>query len=213
MSGFQLDFKGIFTFGTTCLFVLMTLALCVVCAATDARAQSGAAQVEQKAFGDVAAPDINMPEPKQDEDNELWGVDSAMFISLSDDLQDLLLKEVEKVYNDCAAKGLYSRLHDCRCISVRFMDQRLRAGPDFNRNRLLDKIGAKCPNPAETAGYAYTECMGVQSHSRYENKEEYCECFGNNVARFYANRPIPHYAYYSKVSVAAYQACYKLIKN
>lgn len=146
---------------------------------------------------------VTMPEKKV---QEIWGTESDVFKALPDDLKELVLDEVQVVYNNCARKDLFSKLHDCRCVSIYFLDARLREGPKEDRNVMLEKVGAVCPNPVETAGYIYKECVPMYERT-FKKVDQYCACVANEVAVKYGKTPVPKRNYISFLKTDAHVKC------
>lgn len=153
--------------------------------------------------------DVSLPEKKKE---EIWGTESDVFKALPEDLKEIILDEVQTVYNNCLRKDMYSKLHDCRCVSIYFLDRRLRDGPHTDRNIMLEKVGAVCPNPVETAGYIYQECVPMKKLT-FKNVDEYCGCVANEVAVRYGKNPAPLLSYITHLKTEAHVKCVGIAKR
>jgi len=163
-----------------------------------------AAQVlSYKKAGDDS-PEITIPGDKSGEKG--YGVENPIFKALPPDIQEEILDEVQSVHDKCMGKGLYSKLHSCKCIASLFMDKRLEE-PDKPSEFIVSEVTNSCPNKEETAGYGYTNCIDLNQHSNIKNIDRYCSCVGNELARIYALRPKASYQYITSLSASAYSAC------
>lgn len=156
---------------------------------------------EQSVIEPVLPPKLEKKAP------DLMGTESEIFKSLSLEIQKEVLDEVQSVFDNCQGNYMYSRLHDCRCVSVFFMDQRLREGPEKHRNFIIDDVAKVCPNTPELAGLVYGRCTANISYQRLKNTDEYCSCVANQAARLYKKRPIPKHSYVAVLSAESHILC------
>lgn len=148
-----------------------------------------------------------LPPKLEKKTQDLMGTESEIFQSLSPEIQKEVLDEAQSVYDNCKGNYMYSRLHDCRCLSVFFLDQRLREGPEKYRNLIIDDIVKVCPNTPELAGLVYGRCTGSTRYQKLKNTDEYCSCVANQTARLYKERPIPKHSYVAVISAESHILC------
>ena len=97
------------------------------------------------------------------------------------------LDEMQSVYNRCT-KRFHSQYLDCRCIAVKFLDQRMTEGPKPPKRLLLDRVYKQCPATANIAGKTYRRCLGWASMRRSDYKR-FCECYANEYASIFSKNP------------------------
>lgn len=101
------------------------------------------------------------------------------------------LAEMDRVYNLCSTSSFYSTYYDCKCQAVKFLDQRIKLGPDLPFESIMMNVNTECTNVPGLAGYAYDLCTEKLSLLNYKDKDfaPFCECFANKFAKTYAKRP------------------------
>lgn len=97
------------------------------------------------------------------------------------------LDEMQAVYNRCSQR-FHSQYMDCRCIAVKFLDQRMRQGQEPPQRILLEKVYDKCPATAAVAGKTYNRCLNWASMMRRDYKS-FCECYANHYATTFSKNP------------------------
>ncbi len=108
------------------------------------------------------------------------------------DIEDIppeYLAEMEEIYQKCNSNDVFSTYFDCRCQAMRFLDERIEAGPEIHPNLLMKKINKECVNTTGIAGYSYGVCEQSMMVRNFHGYKKLCECFANTVAKEYANRP------------------------
>lgn len=136
---------------------------------------------------------------------------AELFAALPEDIKTEILEEVQTTYNDCARNEEYSIFHDCECISVKFLDARVLAGPEVPHNRIYQNIMQECVNDAGVAGFSYDSCASVMKYDRLDDLDKYCSCYANEVAKIYAKNPNTSTAYINDIGVKSYLKCNKEI--
>lgn len=127
----------------------------------------------------------------------------------SESIDPAYLDEMDRIYNTCAGSSLYSTYYDCRCQAVKFLDARIKRGPNPPTEYILSDINTECANVAGLAGYAYELCTGKLSLLNYKDKAfaPFCECFANAYARSYAKAPRLSSRHVQLLQKKAYQTC------
>ncbi len=106
------------------------------------------------------------------------------------DIPQAVLDEAEEFYEVCQKSYAYQPHYNCECLSTRFVDERIRLGPDTSQSQVISTIRSECIDAAASSGFAYDQCMmtGSLTYTGGEmTPEEYCECVGNNYAILIAN--------------------------
>jgi len=136
---------------------------------------------------------------------------SHVFESLSPDMQEKILAEVDEAKSLCRDHRIFSAYQDCECIGGKFRDARLSVGPDVSLNNILDEVGTECPNPPAIAKYEYERCV-PRTQKNFPFAEEsaidtYCQCVGNDVAKKYEQKPVNSIRYQTQLLVSAQVGC------
>jgi len=120
------------------------------------------------------------------------------------------LEEAERFHQECRSdEGLY-QFYNCECLSVKFLDVRIESGPDRGGDSILLSLQRECKDGTYAAGIAYENCMtsGTLLFAKGKTPEEYCACFGNNVAKLYESRSVlPGTAAYVDLLADAHGVC------
>lgn len=133
---------------------------------------------------------------------------AEIFEQLPPEIQEELKAEADTVFRQCEQRTYYARLHDCGCIAISFLDQRILQGPNATNFNLWQEIGPECINVAGMAGDSYESCT-----KRFFNQEKYnefCECYANTMADKYKKSPIDNSYHLSNLSASAYTECHPL---
>lgn len=119
------------------------------------------------------------------------------------------LAEMDKVYSLCSTSSFYSTYYDCKCQAVKFLDQRIKLGPDLPFESIMMNVNMQCTNVPGLAGYAYNLCTEKLSLLNYKDKDfaPFCECFANKFARTYAKRPRLSSRHVQVLQTDAYREC------
>lgn len=119
------------------------------------------------------------------------------------------LEEMDKIYNICAGSGLYSTFYDCKCQAVKFLDQRIKRGPNPPTENIMVDVNKECANIPDIAGYAYQKCMDKLSLLNYKEKSlaPFCECAANKYAKGYAKDPRLSSVHLQGLQKSAYREC------
>ena len=107
---------------------------------------------------------------------------SEVFNQLPPEIQQQLVDEAMIIEDECSGRNRYSTFYDCRCMAVKYIDQRIKLGPDANQNQVYESIDNKeCRSIEGMAGYTYERCY---RHNSMDPKvEEKCTCAANEVAK------------------------------
>lgn len=106
------------------------------------------------------------------------------------DIPDEALADMQDFHAMCQ-KDLSLNSHlDCDCLSSRYLEERVKAGPELPRQQILLNLSNECFNVAGAAGHGFTKCTqnGTPAYPGM-SADEYCECVGRNYAIQLQNTP------------------------
>lgn len=139
---------------------------------------------------------------------------NPVFESLLPEIQDEILAESEMVQQNCERDANYAFFHDCECIAIRFIQERLERGPEAHWLNIRNGIRSQCVNVPGIAGHSFDYCMNtlgpLSSGTRNlpdDQLEEHCRCFARTMARNYDSAPNPNYRYISHMRVNSMRQC------
>lgn len=138
---------------------------------------------------------------------------NPIFLKLPRDLQDELLAEADKYHNECVNNTTYAQKHDCNCLSIHFMNERLKNGPDKSGDAINVDIMEDCVDTASTAGAAYDQCMSLYQEMYPNNTKALCECFARRYALKYAKKPIANPDYEMNLSMQSLTECRSIVDS
>ena len=120
------------------------------------------------------------------------------------------LREAQVFYEECQSDSRLFQFHDCQCMSVAYLDERLVAGPDRSKNSIILSLQRACKDGTYAAGLEYERCMtsGSLLFSKNKAPEEYCACFGNRVGTLYERgNALPGTHSYIRLKAQAHVDC------
>ncbi|WP_435640354.1 hypothetical protein [Micavibrio aeruginosavorus] len=123
-----------------------------------------------------------------------------------EDLPKELLDEMVSVEKECSDNTFFSAFQDCRCIAVKYLDERIKRGPYAVRNIIMNDVNTMCPNTPGVAGYVYKSCSEYMSWTR-PDFEAFCRCTANLVADRYTRLPKMNNEYISGLRKRAMLEC------
>ncbi|MGB1076740.1 MAG: hypothetical protein ACPG05_00395 [Bdellovibrionales bacterium] len=92
------------------------------------------------------------------------------------------LDEAIRFYTTCRKDANYSKSYDCECIAGRLYDVRLESQEFFSRGDIVREALPDCKNTPKMANAHYEQCLTWSAAMR-KNAKEFCECYGNSMAR------------------------------
>lgn len=100
------------------------------------------------------------------------------------DVPEEALMDAQNFYEFCDSQPRYRDHYDCRCMGARYLDERIKAGPDVSRTQIMIGLNGECINVPGAAGHGYNFCLqyGQRNYDGSMEPEEYCQCVGNNYA-------------------------------
>lgn len=179
------------------------LRFCMVVALSATGVSSAAAQDSTApAAAEMLAPTKEVLVPGQD-----TPVPSEEQYILPENIPDILMAEVMDIKNNCDASGLYATYHDCNCIAVKFLDERLKSDPDTPKERVKKIVENRCPNTPAIAGFMYTSCVSFRKRDDPEGYVSFCTCAANEVAKRYSEHPDMNLRYIRRLKKEAFVSC------
>lgn len=102
------------------------------------------------------------------------------------DVKDEYIEEAQQFFARCSGDYTLSQYYDCECLSVRYLDARIAAGPSKNDNELLLTIKDKCLDGTMAAGEMYNSCITNGTiFPQGQDPEDYCACISNTYAKLF----------------------------
>ena len=102
-------------------------------------------------------------------------------------ISDEYWEEVKEFNIYCKGDFTLSTHHDCDCMAMRYLDQRVEMGPYATSGQIMLRIDTACPNIPAIAGEAYEDCVRrpISVPSSAKSVEDYCACFANTYAKLF----------------------------
>lgn len=94
------------------------------------------------------------------------------------------LQEANEVYSACANDYNESQYFNCECLSLSYLDERIRLGPTASSYEVRTNLGRQCFDAINAAGPTYDSC--IRKANRLQpgtDPELYCECVANTYVR------------------------------
>lgn len=130
-----------------------------------------------------------------------------VFEQLPEDIRTELMNETVQEYEKCSLKGIYSHFHDCQCVAVKYLDERIKRGPEVASELIMMDIQTQCPDAASIAGYQYVQCEDLFAFDVIGNLDKFCACYANNIAKAYTKKPSSHSTYVTMLAANAMNEC------
>ena len=112
-----------------------------------------------------------------------------IFDNLPPEVQEELIDEALAAKSTCEGTGGGQSRQDCECVSMKFLDARLLAGPEPNKDAIWLALDVtECNTSTMAAGHMYDLCTEVYSrHSA--STEQVCECTAREGAKKIGKNP------------------------
>ncbi len=123
------------------------------------------------------------------------------------DIPEILMNEMKEIERNCEANYFYSSFHNCRCVAVKFLDERLKSDPDIPQSTIFKRVNAQCPDKIAIAGFVYRSCYDFMKFHRPDDYVDFCECAAKDVAEKYAARPAVNLRYIESLRKKAFIGC------
>lgn len=103
-----------------------------------------------------------------------------------EDLPIEFIKEALNFGEECGDSRIMSMYFDCHCMATEFLDQRIKLGPETDKEVIAQNVGPQCADGAGIAGRLYETCKQDYVSVPVElDLEEFCSCYGNTYAKLY----------------------------
>lgn len=130
-----------------------------------------------------------------------------IFDKLPPDIQKSLEDEAQGQFSLCNSDPLYSRTYDCRCMAVKYLDERIKRGPETSNAVIRRAVQLQCVDVASLAGLQYQNCQDSYGYFLKWKADEFCKCYANSVAKYFAKNPSNKTDYLPSLGVSAAQEC------
>lgn len=112
-----------------------------------------------------------------------------VFNQLPEDIQNKILDESTRAYQQCSGSGYRAIYSDCKCVSEKFRQGRVLKGPDERYVVLYDAASKSkdCLLPASIEIATKKECF--QTNQWLVGKEKYCSCLAESYTKKFMKRP------------------------
>jgi len=102
------------------------------------------------------------------------------------DIPDEFIIEASDFAEECRNDHTMPMYYDCRCLSVAYLDERIRRGPESGADSIRRTITKQCKDASGIAGQIYEHCLtDFVNAPKHLDPEEYCSCYGNTYAKYY----------------------------
>jgi hypothetical protein len=129
-----------------------------------------------------------------------------------EDIPQILLDEMKEIEQNCEGNYFYSSFHDCRCVAVRFLDERLKSDPETPQFIIFKRVNAQCPDKTAIAGFVYRSCYDMAKIDR-PDYIDFCECVAKEMTEAYAKRPMVNMSYIQDLRKTAFRSCGSMQNN
>jgi hypothetical protein len=153
--------------------------------------------------------DIAVFNEKDSAEDSLQGDDPTKlqeYLALSADQQEKLNKETELFVRDCKVNSAYATFHNCSCLGRHYLLDRIR-DPDKSASEVSGSIELDCVDVPSIQAHSKETCLHLYAMSYRDVLPSLCECYANDFAAAYAERPGPNSAYKSDLGATTFAAC------
>ena len=101
-----------------------------------------------------------------------------------DDVPDEFIEEAIAYYEECESTHQLNNYYDCECLSLAYLDERVKLGPTISGSTIQFNIRKQCRDAIGSAGPTYSECL--RKANRFQpgtDPEKYCECVANTYVK------------------------------
>lgn len=98
------------------------------------------------------------------------------------DVPEEAMMDAQNFFEFCESQPRYSEHYDCRCMGARYLDERIKAGPNVSRAQIMIGLSGECINVPGAAGHGYNHCLqyGQRNYDGSMDPDEFCQCVGRN---------------------------------
>lgn len=102
-----------------------------------------------------------------------------------ENVPDEYLAEADAFHAECATTAKMNHYYDCECLTVKYLDERIKRGKTAADSSIMQAIQEQCADATEAAGYLYNQCLGDPMIPAEIPAEEFCTCYANTYATLY----------------------------
>lgn len=113
-------------------------------------------------------------------------------------IQMELMNESETAFTHCNQNFMLSRYYECSCFALKFMEARIKSGPDTNfYNLITDMDYSECVFTPAIAGHGFDRCYELMYLQEFTDEilDKICECTGRSVAESFGRNPVADMEY------------------
>jgi hypothetical protein len=102
------------------------------------------------------------------------------------DIPDEYIEEAIAFGESCKTDENLRQYHDCECLAVKYLDERIKRGPRAHSSSLMLAIEEQCPDATEAAGIRYEQCIQNELNMPQDIPiESFCTCYANTFAELF----------------------------
>ncbi len=125
--------------------------------------------------------------------------------SIEEKIKEFEMEIVDNFYKTCTTSSM-ARYHDCRCMSIRYLDEYKKSLGKKNHAAIVMDISDECPDKVALAGQSYSMCKSSMA-SLTKNYDEFCSCVANKFANRMAKRLNVSIQYQVNINSEIYKEC------
>lgn len=106
-----------------------------------------------------------------------------------EDVPDEFIAEAIAFYDRCEASDNMRQYYDCKCLSAKFLDERIERaerGENPTSSAIVLAVENECKSGVEAAGSRYEDCLAnTSSLPDHIKPEPYCACVANTYGKLF----------------------------
>lgn len=113
-------------------------------------------------------------------------------------IQMELMNESEIAFTHCNQNFMLPRFYECSCFALKFMEARIKSGPDANfYNLITDMDYGECVFTPAIAGHGFDRCYELMYLQEFTDEilDKICECTGRSMAESFGRNPVADMEY------------------
>ncbi|MBI4032066.1 MAG: hypothetical protein HY370_10355 [Proteobacteria bacterium] len=113
-------------------------------------------------------------------------------------IQMELMNESEQAFTHCNQNFMLPRFYECSCFALKFMEARIKSGPDVNFfNLITDMNYGECVFTPAIAGNGFDRCYELMYLQNFSDEilNKICECTGRGMAESFSRNPVADMEY------------------
>ncbi len=125
-------------------------------------------------------------------------------------IPDEYLEEADAFFAECGTSTRFKNYYDCECLTVKYLDERIKSGPNKPKSAILVNIGKECADATYAAGKSFNDCLNMGPLLPVQGGDAlgFCECYANTYANLYESfRVSPNSKTFQALQTQAMTAC------